>query len=191
MNDRTAKKIAKPGQNAIQGAWAMKRWAEFSMLPAGRRRRLLAEAEERQRRLGDDRAGDGERGLHQQRRHDVGQDVAERDAPVRIADGARGLDIVLDLGARCVWPRVSRMKTGVAVTPMAIMALLRLGPRKAASAIARIRNGMASIASTMRDSTRVDPAAGIARQQAERHADAQRDADRHEAGAERGRGRPR
>ena len=34
--------------------------------------------------------------------------------------------------------------------PIAIMALPRLGPRNAASAIARIRNGQASIASVMR-----------------------------------------
>ena len=33
---------------------------------------------------------------------------------------------------------------------MAIIALVRSGPRKAASAIARIRNGQASMASTMR-----------------------------------------
>ena len=43
------------------------------------------------------------------------------------------------------------MKTGVAAMPMAIIALVRLGPRKAASAIARIRNGHASIASVMRE----------------------------------------
>ena len=42
------------------------------------------------------------------------------------------------------------MKTGVAEMPMAIIALVRLGPRKAASAIATIRNGMASIASVIR-----------------------------------------
>jgi hypothetical protein len=46
------------------------------------------------------------------------------------------------------------MKIGVAETPIAIIALVRLGPRKAASAIARIRNGQASIASTMRRSVR-------------------------------------
>ena len=34
--------------------------------------------------------------------------------------------------------------------PMAIMALVRLGPRKAASAMATMRNGMASMASVMR-----------------------------------------
>ena len=33
LNDSTAKNIAKPGQNAIHGAWAMKRWAVLSMEP--------------------------------------------------------------------------------------------------------------------------------------------------------------
>ena len=47
--------------------------------------------------------------------------------------------------------RVSRMNTGVAEMPIAIIALVRLGPRNAASAIARIRNGQASIASVMRE----------------------------------------
>ena len=37
------------------------------------------------------------------------------------------------------------------VTPMAIMALPRLGPRKAASAMASMRNGQASMASVMRE----------------------------------------
>ena len=75
--------------------------------------------------------------------------MEQRDAPGRIADGARRLDIILDLDAM-VWPRVRRMKIGVAETPIAIMALPRLGPRKAASAIARIRNGQASMASVSR-----------------------------------------
>ena len=47
-------------------------------------------------------------------------------------------------------PRESRTKIGVPVTPIAIIALPRLGPRKAASAIARIRKGIASIASVSR-----------------------------------------
>ena len=59
--------------------------------------------------------------------------------------------------------------------PIAIIALLRLGPRKAASAIARIRNGIASIASVMRDQ-RIDQAAAIAGQQPDRHPDAERHA---------------
>ena len=45
---------------------------------------------------------------------------------------------------------------------MAIMALPRLGPRKAASAMARMRNGQASMASVMRLISRVDEAADIA-----------------------------
>jgi hypothetical protein len=43
------------------------------------------------------------------------------------------------------------MNTGVAEMPIAIIALVRLGPRNAASAIARIRNGHASIASVTRE----------------------------------------
>jgi len=47
LKDSTAKKIAKPGQKAIHGAWAMKRWAVFSMLPTTARA-AAAEAEEGQ-----------------------------------------------------------------------------------------------------------------------------------------------
>ena len=43
------------------------------------------------------------------------------------------------------------MKVEVAERPMAIIALTRLGPRKAASAMARIRNGIASSASVRRE----------------------------------------
>ena len=49
------------------------------------------------------------------------------------------------------WARVRRTKIGVAETPIAIMALVRLGPRKAESAIARIRNGQARKASVRRE----------------------------------------
>ena len=52
-----------------------------------------------------------------------------------------------------VAPRATRTNTGAAVTPMAIMALVRSGPRNAASAMARIRNGQASMASTTRPTT--------------------------------------
>jgi hypothetical protein len=47
---------------------------------------------------------------------------------MRIADGAGGFDAVLDLGRQRLACLVRRTKIGVAVTPMAIMALLRLGP---------------------------------------------------------------
>ena len=64
---------------------------------------------------------------------------------------ARRLDVVLDLDVDAPAPRVSRTKIGVAETPIAIIALVRLGPRNAASAIARIRNGQARNASVMRE----------------------------------------
>ena len=76
--------------------------------------------------------------------------MPQRDAQVRVADRARGFDVVLDLDASTC-ARVSRMKIGVAAMPIAIIALVRLGPRNAASAIARIRNGQASSASVMRE----------------------------------------
>ena len=47
-------------------------------------------------------------------------------------------------------PRARRRNVGRAAMPIAIMALPRLGPRKAASAMATMRNGMASMASVMR-----------------------------------------
>src|SRR3546814_5449484 len=62
-----------------------------------RRRRLLAEAEEGERRLQDDGGGDGERRLHQHRRENVGQDVAQDDGEVGDADGERAFHIVLRL----------------------------------------------------------------------------------------------
>jgi peptide/nickel transport system permease protein len=53
-----------------------------------------------------------------------------------------------------VVPRVRRMNTGVAEMPIAIMAFDRLGPRNAASAMARMRNGQASSASVRRETRR-------------------------------------
>ena len=47
-------------------------------------------------------------------------------------------------------PRASRTKVGRAAMPIAIMALPRPGPRNAASAMATMRNGIASMASLMR-----------------------------------------
>ena len=73
------------------------------------------------------------------------------------------------------------MKRGAVETPIAIIALVRSGPRNAASAIARIRNGQASMASTMRLSTDVDPALREAGEQPGRHADAGGDQHRDDA----------
>ena len=70
--------------------------------------------------------------------------------------------------------------------PIAIIALVRLGPRKAASAIARIRNGQASMASVMREISASIAAAEIAGEHADRHAEQQRDRDRDHAREQRG-----
>jgi len=47
-------------------------------------------------------------------------------------------------------PRANLKNVGSAAMPMASMALVRLGPRKAASAMATMRNGMESMASVNR-----------------------------------------
>ena len=47
--------MASPGEIDIQGAWSMKFLAVFSIEPQDGARRLLAEAEEGQAGLGDDR----------------------------------------------------------------------------------------------------------------------------------------
>ena len=83
------------------------------------------------------------------------------------------------------WARVRRTKIGVAEMPIAIIALVRLGPRNAASAIARIRNGQARKASVRREiSASTKPPTKPARQ-ADRHAEGERDRDRDDAGEQR------
>src|ERR1019366_3877873 len=57
------------------------------LAPAGRRR-AHTHAEERQRRLEQDVRRDQQRGVHDDRRHQVRQDLAEHDARVRCAEGA-------------------------------------------------------------------------------------------------------
>ena len=74
--------------------------------------------------------------------HPFGSDELGRDVLSRIIWGARA-----SILAGVVSVSIS-LALGV---PIAIMALVRLGPRKAARAMARIRNGQASIASVMRE----------------------------------------
>jgi len=62
----------------------------------------------------DDRRRDGQRRLHDHRRQDVGQDVAQQDARRRIADRARRLDVVLGAYRQHLAAR-ERTKIGVAV----------------------------------------------------------------------------
>ena len=75
--------------------------------PPARRRRLHAQAEEAQRRLGDDRARHAERGLHDDRRERRRQDVAQDDARRARAE-ARAACTNSNSRARSTWPRTSR-----------------------------------------------------------------------------------
>ena len=77
------------------------------------------------------------------------------------------------------------MKIGVAEMPIAIIALVRLGPRNAASAIARIRNGRREHRVGHARDQRVGPAADVAGEQADRHAERERDRHRDDAGQQR------
>ena len=72
-----------------------------------RLRRLHAEAEEAQRRLGDDRAGDRQRHVHHDRPDAVREEVADDDPRVRRAGGSGRLDELLLLDAS-TWPRTTR-----------------------------------------------------------------------------------
>ena len=104
--------------------------------------------------------------------HWFGTDEIGRDVFARVIWGTRasllagvvsvsislllGVPIGLLAGYAGRWPDalISRMTDAMLATPfliLAIIALVRLGPRNAASAIARIRNGVASIASVMRE----------------------------------------
>src|SRR5438445_8811131 len=61
------------------------------------RRRLLAEPQERQAGLGDDRSGHREARLDQERRQQVGKKRPHTEAERRAAERARGLDVLLGL----------------------------------------------------------------------------------------------
>ena len=64
-------------------------------LAPGRRRRLHADPEEGERGLVQDVGGDGQRGVDEHRRSQVGQQLAEQDPGVAGAQTARGLDELL------------------------------------------------------------------------------------------------
>ena len=104
LRPSTVKKIARPGKTDSHGAVRdlVARLRQHAA-PA-REGRADAEAEEGERGLGQDGAAHAERGDHDQRPQDVGQDLGEHDAQVAVAQDARGLDVALalqrqDLGA--------------------------------------------------------------------------------------------
>src|SRR5256886_17213436 len=72
LNDKTARKMASPGQTAIQGALVRKRWAVLSMEPHDGAGGCWPEG---QACLSDDGGCDRNGRLHDQRRQDVGQDM--------------------------------------------------------------------------------------------------------------------
>ena len=131
LNDSTSRKIdsARPDRHPRRVVDEVLGGVQHAA-PA-RRRRLLAEAEERQAGLGDDRRGDRQRRLHDQRRRRCwAARGAARCASGGLPTRARRLDVVLDLDAAAPAPRVSRTKIGVAEMPIAIIALVRLGPEE-------------------------------------------------------------
>ena len=84
-----------------------------------------------------------------------------------------------------VSPRVIRTSPGTPAIPSATVVVVSDGPRIAARPIARITNGNASITSVTPCDDRVDPAAVVAREQADRHGDQEREPGREEADRER------
>ena len=83
-----ARRQRQPGPLEHEGAAGARQHAA-----PGRRRRRHAEAEKRQARLGEDHGADAGREQHDDRRHDVGQDVPPQDAPGRGADRLGGVHV--------------------------------------------------------------------------------------------------
>ena len=84
-----------PGTMLSQGAWRHEAAPGIEHVAPGGLRRLRAQAEEAQRQFQQHRIGEGDGRLDQQRRHHIRQDLADHDAPVAHADGARRIDILL------------------------------------------------------------------------------------------------
>ncbi len=149
-----------------------------------RRRRLRAQAQERQARGGDDRGADPHREIHHDGRDGARQDVAQQDGPVRRADAARGLDVGQVLEHQRVaahQPREGRN------------AEHRHGEDHVGHAVAQDRHdadrqqdagkGEQHIADAHDDA--VPPAFVVAGEQAEHRPDEGADDNRHEAGLQR------
>ena len=85
----TVRKIATPGKTTSHQAYSMYCFGDGEDAAPRRGRQRDAEAEERERRLGEDRVGHAEARRDQHRRERVRQQVAEDDARVARAAGAR------------------------------------------------------------------------------------------------------
>ena len=95
LRPSTVRKIARPGNTDSHGAVVI--WSRASRQHAAPARigRADAEAEERQRGLGQNGAAHAERGDHQQRPDHVRQQLRRHDAQVAIAERARRLHVAL------------------------------------------------------------------------------------------------
>ncbi len=145
--------------------------------PPGGLRRLRAEPEERQARLRQDREGEADRRLDDDRRQDVGQNVPDDHRMVRRPRPRARPRHRASATTRSASPRMMRARNGVKATPMAMIVLGTLGPSMALMVSASSSAGKLSSVSTRRISTIVDPAAIKARDQPQRQAE--READQH------------
>ncbi len=95
LNASTVSSRAAPGKNMYHHAESkiVRRVGEHRAPARGRW--LNADAEERERRLEEDVRGDDQRAVDDDRRHEVGEDLAEDDPPVRRPQRARRLDELL------------------------------------------------------------------------------------------------
>ena len=155
--------------------------------------RRQADAEEGQRRLGDDREREIDRGDHQHRPHHVGQDVANEDARVRRARSAapparnRGSSRPSSRRAPCahIAPRTTG-RSRRSSTPKPISSRLGAFQQRLRDAVEQQRDqdgGKRQLHVGDAHDDSVDPAAGVARDQPQRDAD--RAAERHAAAADR------
>ena len=126
---------------------------------APRRRLRVAEAEERQRRLGEDGDRHGERRVGEDQRGHVGQHVPADDVAAAGAERPGALDERAARATDSTWARVIRATYGHDVTPMTRITFHTDGPRMRASTIASGRNGITRNQSVRRIRNAVGPAA--------------------------------
>ena len=158
----------------------MKVCASLEHPAPARHRRLRAEAEIGEARLGEDRERELDRRLHHQRCRHVGQHMLDRDASRALARRARRQDEIPRPSTCSAAPRVSRAKTGMLKIPMAMMALMAPGPSSAVIMIADRIAGNAKVKSASRMTRSSTKPRLAAANSAQRHADAHPDPHRHE-----------
>ena len=130
-------------------------------------RRRHAEAQERQRRLGEDDRAEADGGEDDDRRRHVGQDVAHDDARVAAAHGPRGLDVRVLAWRRGGPPDHPRVGGRDDARPARAPRCPSPGPSTAMTESTMIKYGNDSQASTTRCTTQVVGPAEVAAGHAE------------------------